>query len=134
MKKLLSIILVLAVVLSLCTTVFADYQLYDIGGAAEESLLFIDGTTAQCISRASWFDTDVASIKITQSLEKQGFLWLWGKYDGYWTKTLTKSGNLTTTVYNLSKGNYRVRSDFVITMVDGATQSFTLYSGERSVP
>lgn len=133
MKKLLSIILVIAVVLSLCTTVFANHQFYDIGGVTEDSVLVINGTTATCISIASWTSEDVASFKITQSLEKQGFLWFWGKYDGYWTKTLTKSGNLSTTVSNLSKGNYRVRSDFVITMVDGATQSFTLYSGERTV-
>ena len=133
MKKLLSIILVIAVVLSLCTMVFADHQFYDIGGATEESLLFIDGTTAQCVSRAFWGSTDVSSFKITQSIEKQGFLWIWGKYDGYWTKTLTKPGVLTTMVYNLPKGNYRVRSDFVITMLDGTTQSFTLYSGEESV-
>lgn len=133
MKKLLSIVLVIAVVLSLCTTVFADYQLYDIGGVSEGSMLFIEGTTATCISDASWASTDVASFKLTQSLEKQGFLWIWGKYDGYWTKTLTKSGALSTTVYNLSKGKYRVKTVFLITMKDGATQTFTLYSGEEKV-
>ena len=133
MKKLLSIILVIAVVLSLCTIVFADYQLYDIGGLTEESLLIIEGTTATCISEATWYEEDVASFKITQSLEKQGFLWIWGKYDGYWTKTLTKSGVLNTKVYNLSKGKYRVKSTFLITMKDGATQTFTVYSGEEKV-
>lgn len=133
MKKLLSIVLVIAVVLSLCTTVFANYQPYDIGGVTEESLLTINGTTATCLSRASWTSTDVASFKLTQSLETQSFLWVWIKYDGYWTKTLTKSGVLTTKVYNLPKGKYRVKTDFVITMVDGTTQSFTLYSGQRTV-
>lgn len=133
MKKILSIILVIAVALSLCTTVFADYQLYDIGGVTEDSILYIDGTTATCVSRAAWASTNVASFKITQSLEKQGFLWIWGKYDGYWTKTLTQSGNVYTKVYNLPKGKYRVRSDFLITMKDGATQTFTVYSGERTV-
>ena len=133
MKKLLSIILVIAVVLSLCTTVFADYQLYDIAGVMEDSTLIIEGTTAICLSEAVWFEEDVASFKITQSLEKQGFLWIWGKYDGYWTKTLTKTGVLSTTVYNLSKGKYRVKSTFLITMKNGATQTFTLYSGEEKV-
>lgn len=133
MKKILSIVLVIAVVLSLCTTIFADYQLYDIAGIEESSSLFIEGTTATCISRAIWTSTDVASFKITQSLEKQGFLWIWGKYDGYWTKTLTKSGNLYTKVYDLPKGKYRVKSVFLITMKDGTTQTFTVYSGERTV-
>ena len=133
MKKLLSIILVIAVVLSLCTTVFASYQTYDIGGVAEESSLIIEGTTAICTSEATWFDKDVASFKITQSLEKQGFLWIWSKYDGYWTKTLTKSGVLYNKVYNLSKGKYRVKSVFLITLVDDTTQTFTLYSSEEKV-
>ena len=133
MKKLLSIILVIAVVLSLCATVFADYQPYDIAGVTEDSILYIDGTTATCISEAVWFDTDVASFKITQSLEKLCFLWIWSKYDGYWTKTLTKTGVLSTTVYNLAKGKYRVKSVFLITMKDGTTQTFSVYSGERTV-
>ena len=133
MKKALSIILVIAVVLSLCTTVFANYQLYDIAGVTEDSILIIEGTTAICISDATWTSTDVESFKITQSLEKQGFLWIWSKYDGYWTKTLTKTGVLSTTVYNLSKGKYRVKSTFLITMKDGTTQTFSVYSGERTV-
>ena len=133
MKKLLSIILVIAVVISLCVTVFADYQLYDISGVTENSMLIIEGTTATCISVASWTNTDVASFKITQSLEKQGFLWIWSKYDGYWTKTLTKSGSLNTKVYNLSKGKYRVKSTFLITMKDGTTQTFSVYSSVESV-
>ncbi len=133
MKKIISVILVIAVVLSLFTTVFADHQFYDIAGVTEDSILIIEGTTATCISRAVWFDTDVESFKITQSLEKQGFLWIWGKYDGYWTKTLTKTGVLNTTVYNLSKGKYRVKSTFLITMKDGTTQTFSVYSGEEKV-
>ena len=133
MKKLLSIILVIAVVISLCTAVFADYQFYDIAGVTEDSILIIEGTTATCISHAVWGSTDVASFKITQSLEKQGLLWIWGKYDGYWTKTLTKTGVLSTTVYNLPKGKYRVKSVFLITMKDGTTQTFTVYSGEEKV-
>ena len=133
MKKLLSIILVIAVVLSLCTTVFANYQLYDIGGVTEDSLLFIDENIATCISRACWTSTNVASFKITQSLEKQGFLWIWSKYAGEWTKTLTQTGNLYCKVYSLPKGKYRVKSVFLITLVDGTTQTFTLYSAERTV-
>ena len=133
MKKLLSIILVVAVVFSLFTTVFADYQYYDIAEGTEKSVLTISGTTATCTSQAIWLSSDVASFKITQTLEKQGFLWIWSKYDVYWTKTLTKSGSLTTTVYDLSKGKYRVKSVFLITMKDGTTQTITVYSTEKSV-
>lgn len=134
MKKLISVVLVVAVVFSLCVTVFADYQLCDIGDAVEESILFISGTTASCTSKATFADTEISSIKITQTLEKQGFLWTWGKYDGDWSKTLTKSGALTTKVYNLSGGNYRVKSVFVVTLKDGRSQTITLYSDEKSVP
>lgn len=134
MKRLISVILVLAVVLSLCTTVFADYQLYDIGGVTEQSYLYISGTTATCTSSSSFSTSNVSFVKITQSLEKQGFLWTWGKYAGDWTKTLTKSGNLTTTAYDLSSGNYRVKSVFVITLKDGTSQTITLYSAEKTVP
>lgn len=134
MKKIISIILVLAIVLSLCTTVFADYQPYDIGGVTESCSLFISGTTATCTSTATFSTTNVSSIKITQTLEKQGFLWMWGRYDGDWTETLTKSGTMTTKINNLSSGNYRVKSVFVITKKDGASQTFTLYSAERTVP
>ena len=134
MKKLISVILVFAVVLSLCTTVFADYQLYDVGNVTKLSTLSVSGTTATCTSLATFANTDVSSVKITQTLEKQGFLWIWGRYAGDWTKTLTKSGNLSTTVYNLSSGNYRVKSVFVITLKDGTSQTITLYSAEKTVP
>lgn len=133
MKRLISVILVLVVVLSLCTTVFADYQLYDIGGISERSLLSISGTTATCTSTSSFSTTNVSSVKITQSLEKQGFLWIWGNYTGETTKTLTKSGSLTTNVYSLPNGKYRVKSVFVITLKDGTSQTITLYSAEKTV-
>ena len=133
MKKLLSVVLVLAVVLSLCTTVFADYQLYDISSVTESSYLSISGTTATCLSQVSTKATDISSIKITHSLEKQGFLWIWGKYTGETTKTLTKSGSLTTKVYSLPNGKYRVKSVFVITLKDGTSQTITLYSAEKTV-
>ncbi len=133
MKKLIAIILVITVALSLCTTVFADYQVCDIGGTSEQSYLYISGTTATCISQISSLNTDVLSINITQTLEKQGFLWIWGKYAGDWNKTLTKSGVLNTKVYNLPSGNYRVKSVFVITLKDGRSQTITLYSDEQAV-
>lgn len=133
MKKLIAIILVIAVALSLCTTVFADYQPLDLDNGVKDSILNISGTTATCISKITFIDTDVSSIKITQTLEKQGFLWIWEKYAGDWNKTLTKTGNLTTKVYNLSSGNYRVKSVFVVTLKDGRSQTITLYSDEKSV-
>ena len=92
MKKLIAVILVIAVAFSLCTTVFADYQVCDIGSIAEQSIIYISGTTATCVSKIDSLSTDVSTVKITQTLEKQGFLWTWGKYDGDWSKTLTKSG------------------------------------------
>lgn len=134
MKKLIAIILVITVAFSLCTTVFADYQPLDLDNGVKDSILNISGTTATCVSQISTFSTEISSIKITQTLEKQGFLWTWGKYDGDWSKTLTKSGALTTKVYNLSSGNYRVKSVFVVTLQDGRSQTITLYSDEKSVP
>ncbi len=133
MKKLIAVILVITVALSLCTTAFADYQVCDIGGNVEQSIIYISGTTATCVSQIDSMPTDVSTIKITQTLEKQGFLWIWGKYAGDWNKTLTKSGVLNTKVYNLPSGNYRVKSVFVITLKDGRSQTITLYSAERAV-
>ena len=133
MKRIISFILVFVVVLSFSTMIFADYQLYDITSATEFSRLDISGTTATCTSTASIASTDISTIKITQTLEKQGFLWIWGRYAGDWTKTLTKSGNLSTKVYNLPSGNYRVKSVFVITLKDGTSQTITLYSAEKTV-
>ena len=126
--------MVFDVALSMCTTIFADYQLYDIASTIESSRRNAIGTSVAYISRLFTKNTDFSSIKIIQFLEKQGFLWIWGRYAGDWTKTLTKSGNLTTTVYNLTGGNCRVKSVFVITLKDGASRTITLYSAEKTVP
>lgn len=68
MKKLISIVMVLSVALSLCSSVFAaDYQVLDIGNATKSSILSISGTTATCLSQVSTQNTDISSIKITQT-------------------------------------------------------------------
>ena len=59
MKKQIQVILSFAVMLSQCTTIFADYQLYDIAGTTEFSRLNIRKTTVTCVSQISAQSTDI---------------------------------------------------------------------------
>lgn len=128
-KKFVSVVIVLVITLTFCTTVFADVDTYSIGSANYNNSLKISDTTATC--RSSYFvgDENTVKVVITQSLEKQGFLWIWGKVAGEWSKTSNGSSTtLSNTVSGLSKGTYRVKTVFTVTDKYGETETVTVYS------
>lgn len=98
-----------------------------------KSNLSINGQTAYCTSEA--YGADAVSITVEQTLQKQGFLWLWyGVDDGSWTTTVNKSAILVdNTKDDLSDGKYRLKSVFTLTDSTGETETITIYSAEKSV-
>ena len=98
-----------------------------------QSTLGIIGQTAYCTSSAR--GTDAVSITVEQTLQKQGFLWLWyGVDDASWTTTV--EGNYLSfdnTKDDLSDGKYRLKSVFTLTDKYGKTETITVYSDEKSV-
>lgn len=105
---------------------------YEIASNAQSSLIF-SGTTAYCTSNAGGFDA--VSITVEQTLQKQGFLWMWYKVDGAsWTKTLNKDSiSLSNTKSSLSSGKYRLKSVFTFTDKNGKSETITVYSNEKSI-
>lgn len=69
--------------------------------------LTINGTTATCKSTLRG-DPNVTKIVAVQTLEKQGFLWIWDTYDDTtWTKTVySNTFTMTNTKTCLSGGKY----------------------------
>ena len=98
-----------------------------------KSILSIIGQTAYCTSNTSGID--VVSITVEQTLQKQGFLWLWyGVDDGSWTTTVNKSAvSVDNTKNGLTNGKYRLKSVFTLTDSTGKTETITIYSAEKSV-
>ena len=78
MKKYISVVLAL-VVFFVCAVSAYAISFLDMDSARKISILEISSTTATCQSSFR--------IKMTQTLEKQGFLWSWSTYAGEWTKT-----------------------------------------------
>lgn len=105
---------------------------YEIANRAQSSLS-ISGNTAYCRSEAS--GEEIVSITVEQTLQKQGFLWLWYAVPGAsWTTTV--EGNslyVSNTKDDLSGGKYRLKSVFTLTDKYGKTETITVYSSERSV-
>ena len=97
------------------------------------SNLIISGTTAFCTSSAKGMD--VVSITVEQTLQKQGFLWLWYGVDGAsWKTTVNKSSiSFNNTISGLSSGKYRLKSVFTLTGSTGKTETITVYSAEKTV-
>lgn len=98
-----------------------------------QSNLSISGYTAYCTSETYCADT-VVSITVEQTLQKQGFLWLWSDVkDANWTTT--KNMNAVTfrnTKTGLSESKYRLKSVFTITDKYGKTETITEYSAVKS--
>ncbi len=86
MKKYISVVLAL-VVFFVCAVSAYAISFLDMDSARKSSILEISSTTATC--QSSFIDGTgvVTRIKMTQTLEKQGFLWSWSTYAGEWTKT-----------------------------------------------
>ena len=105
---------------------------YEIADYATSSLS-ISGTTAYCTSTAK--GTDAVSITVEQTLQKQGFLWLWYGVDGAsWKTTVNKSSiSFSNTKSGLSSGKYRLKSVFTLTDSTGKTETITVYSAEKSI-
>lgn len=141
MKKVISILLCLLMCFSLSLTANAQtiptasvaQPYYEMARKAT-SLLSISGTTAICESEAKG-DSDVTKITAVQTLQKQGFLWSWSKYDGAeWTKTVyTNTLAMSNTKTGLSSGKYRLKTVFTLTDKNGETEKITVYSDEKSV-
>ena len=77
----------------------------------------------------------MTKIVAEQTLQKQGFLWTWGTYDGTeWTKTVySNTLAMSNTKSSLSSGKYRLKTVFTLTDKDGKTEKITVYSDEKSV-
>lgn len=134
MKKIVSIAIAVLMAFACCTTAFADVNTYNLGSSGRFCRLTISGNTAICISEYVSGDDNVAEVVMTQSLEKQGFLWIWSMTDGEWTKTSDGSSMaLTNTVDGLAKGKYRVKTVFTVTDKNGKVETIPLYSTEERV-
>lgn len=133
MKKIISISIVVIMTLVCCVTAFADVELCAVGSVKRSCTLSISGGTATCTSLYSDSSSETANVVITQSLEKHSFLWSWDTVGGDWIKS-TNSGkiSLTNQVSGLLSGTYRVKTVFDVTSSDGAMQTITLYSSEKS--
>ena len=106
---------------------------YAIGSEKRISTLIISGTTANCTSQYVAANDNVSKVVITQTLEKDGFLWTWETIGGTRTKTVNGStATLTGKVSNLESGTYRVKTVFEVT-ADGETETITVYSAEKEI-
>ncbi len=140
MKKVLSLILTLLLCFTFSATASAkttsSYVVQPYYEKAQEakSILNINGTDAICESSLAG-DPDVIKIVAVQTLEKQGFLWIWGTYDDTtWTKTVyTNTLTMTNTKTGLSSGTYRLKTVFTLTDKQGKTETITVYSDEKTV-
>lgn len=97
------------------------------------SNLSISGTTAYCTSTADGINA--VSITVEQTLQRQGFLWLWYKVDGAnWAKTASKNYiSFSNTKSGLSSGKYRLKSVFTLTDKNGKSETITVYSATKSI-
>ena len=97
------------------------------------SNLNISGQTAYCTSSAD--GTDAVSITVEQTLQKQGFLWLWYGVDGAkWTTTSNMDAiSAYKTKSGLSSVKYRLKPVFTFTDKNGKTETITVYSAEKTI-
>ena len=133
MKRYISVILAFVVFIVCAVSAYASASPCKAITESKSCTLDISSTTATC--KSTFIDgTEITTrIKITQTLEKQGFLWTWSTYAGEWTKTTYgSSAALSNKVYNLESGKYRVKTVFSVT-VDGDTTDYTVYSTEKTV-
>lgn len=140
MRKVISILMCLLMCFSLSVTASAQtiptgiVQPYYEMANEPTSTLSISGTTAICESYIKGY-SDVVKITAVQTLQKQGFLWSWSKYDGAeWTKTVySNTLAMSNTKTGLSSGKYRLKTVFTLTDKNGETEKITVYSDEKSV-
>lgn len=134
MKKLLSVLLVVCLMMGICVTASAAVETYDLSDATKTSALTISSGKATCTSRFVGSDSTVKSVKITQTLEKFSFLWFWDVVGGEWNKTSNTSySTFVNTKSGLTSGTYRVKSVFTVTMKTGQVETVTVYSAEKKI-
>ena len=140
MKKVFSVLAILLLCFSLPVKASASVisvamvQPYYEKASNASSELFINGQTATCRSSVKGY-SDVVEITAVQTLEKQGFLWIWSTYDNTtWSKTVNSSMlTMSNTKTGLSSGKYRLKTVFTLTDKQGKTETITVYSDEKSV-
>lgn len=133
MKKVLSMAIAFVMLFVVCLTAYADVSTFAIGSSTRTSTLTISGTTATCTSIYKDNSNSTTKVVITQTLEKQSFLWTWKTVGGTRTKTVNGStATLTGKVSGLESGTYRVKTVFEVT-ADGETETITVYSAEKEI-
>lgn len=106
--------------------------LYQITTSAS-SMLGFNGTTAECVSKATGFNT-TAKITVEQTMQKlNSWLWRWDDVeDAHWTRTEEDSAiHLLSYKSDVPKGRYRLKSVFTVTDKNGKTETITVYSADE---
>lgn len=140
MKKVISVLMCLLLSFSFPVTSSAEtvshnvLQPYYEKASEAKSELTINGTTATCKSTLKG-DPNVTKIIAVQTLEKQGFLWIWDTYDDTeWTKIVyTNTLTMSNTKSGLASGKYRLKTVFTLTDKQGENETITVYSDEKTV-
>ena len=134
MKKMVSIILVVVMILTPITTVnasAAEYSTYDLSSCNKTSALTISNSTATCRS-VFLGSADVSKVKVEQHLQKKSLL-IWSNVSSFSTTITGKNASFTNTKSSLSSGSYRLKSVFTVTMSDGQTETVTVYSDTKTI-
>ncbi len=144
-KKIVKILVAVMMVVMLCTNgsvvamaennsaiVDTVAPCYEIANRATSELT-ISGTKATCTSNT--IGNGAVKITAEQTLQKQGLLWIWGDVDGAsWTKTVNASSiYMSNNKTGLASGTYRLKTVFTLTASDGNTETFTVYSAEKTI-
>ena len=134
MKKFISVLLVVCIMMGICVTASAtDADTYDLSTATKSCVLTISSGRADFTSRFDSPDTSIKSVRIDQSLEKFSFLWFWDSLGKWNLTTYDNSAIYSNAKRGLTSGTYRVKSDFTITYKDGHKETVTIYSAERKI-
>lgn len=104
--------------------------LYEIAADAKSELRII-GSSAECNSVAK--TQNAVKITAVQTLERQGFLWIWSTYGDPWTETVYTNSITMSNTKSVSGGKYRLKTVFTLTDSQGKTETITVYSSEKSV-
>ncbi len=131
MRKIVSIIMVMIMVLTPMKASAAEYSTYDLSSCNKTSALTISNSTATCRS-VFLGSADVSKVKVEQHLQKKSLL-IWSNVSSFSTTITGKNASFTNTKSSLSSGSYRLKSVFTVTMSDGQTETVTVYSDTKTV-
>ena len=94
------------------------------------SLHYYDGSTMYCSTSVTGLSS-VTSITVEQTLQKQGALWIWSKYDGDSVYTATEYDCIalvTNEKIVVESGKYRLKSVVTVKTASGKSEKITVYS------